>query len=223
MELFWNDLLAPLLWILWCSLHSTLVATPVTDWMKKIWSRQFRFYRLFFSAFSVATLIPLITYSIYIDGEPVFRWEGFWIIAKYGLLVTALFLFFAGGRHYNLWQLLGIRQIRKGRTGQALWEYNRLDTSGILGIIRHPWYTAGILLVWARDMTLSALVINIVISAYFVVGTVLEEHKLLLAFGESYRKYQGRVSMFVPFKWLKARFASCGTDRSLLPVKNPLE
>ncbi len=220
MEISRSDLLTPLLWILWCSLHSTLVATPVTDWLKKSWGRQFRFYRLFFSVFSVATLVPLIAYSIHIEGGPVFRWEGPWIIAKYGLLATAIFLFYAGGRHYSLGQLLGIRQIKTGRTGQALSEYNRLDTSGILGMIRHPWYTAGILIVWAQDISVSALVINIIICAYFVVGTVLEEHKLLLTFGESYRRYQERVSMFVPFKWLKARLASSGADRIHLPEKN---
>lgn len=202
----WNNLLAPLLWVLWCALHSTLIAAPVTDLMKKKLGLQFRFYRLFYNTVALVTLIPLAAYSLSIDQEPVFRWEGYWKIGKYLLLITSFFLFTAGGRHYSLGQLLGVRQIKTGRTGQLLSEFNTFDSSGVLGVIRHPWYTAGILLVWAGDMGLSALLINIVISAYFVIGTILEERKLLLAFGESYRKYQGNVSMFIPFKWLKAKF-----------------
>ncbi len=199
--------MAPLLWLLWCSLHSLLIATPVMDFIKKLLKGRFRFYRLIFNAISLATLIPLIPYSLSIGEEPVFRWEGHWIIVKYGLLVTSIFLLVAGGRHYSLWQFLGIRQIKTGRTQQALSDYNTFDTSGILGIIRHPWYTTGILIVWARDMSLSALLINSIISAYFVVGTLLEEHKLLRVFGASYRRYQQQVSMFIPFKWLKLKLA----------------
>lgn len=206
MEASRYDLLAPILWVLWCLLHSTLIAVPVTDFMRKTLGLRFRYYRLFFNAVSLATLIPLIAYSLLIDEAPVFRWEGLWIVGKYGLLGTSIFLFVIGGRHYSLEQLLGIRQIKTGRTGQALSDNNALDTSGILGVIRHPWYTAGILIVWARDICFSALLINSIISAYFVVGTLLEERKLLLAFGESYRKYQQQVSMFIPIKWLRAKF-----------------
>ncbi len=206
MEPYWNDLLAPLLWVLWCTLHSALIAPPVTDLMEKKLGRRFRFYRLFYNAVALSTLIPLVAYSLSINEEPVFCWAGYRKIGKTLLFITSIFLFVAGGRHYNLGQLLGVRQIRTGRNGKALSESNTFDSSGVLGVIRHPWYTAGILLVWARDIGLSALLINMVISAYFVIGTFLEERKLLLAFGDSYRKYQGRVSMFIPFKWLRGKF-----------------
>jgi hypothetical protein len=44
-----------------------------------------------------------------------------------------------------------------------------------------------------------------VLSAYLVVGTLLEERKLVIEFGEESRRYQSRVSMFIPVKWLTAR------------------
>jgi protein-S-isoprenylcysteine O-methyltransferase Ste14 len=40
-----------------------------------------------------------------------------------------------------------------------------------------------------------------------VIGTILEERKLVREFGEPYREYQRNVSMFFPYKWLKARIA----------------
>ena len=167
----------------------------------------FRFYRLSYNAVSLVTLIPLVYYSISIRQVPAFRWEGHLVIVKYLLLATSIYLFAAGGRHYSLSQLLGIRQIKTGRSNRTLSEYDTFDTSGILSAIRHPWYIAGILIVWARDISPSTFLINIVISAYFVIGTILEERKLLLGFGEKYREYQKNVSMFIPYKWLKAKIA----------------
>ncbi len=205
MELPVRCLFGALLWVLWCALHSTLVTTTVTDYMRKKLGDWFRFYRLFYSALSLVTLIPLVYYSNSIQQEPFFRWEGYLAIVKYLMVVTSIFLFITGARHYSMSQLLGIYQIKTGRENRAASGYGTLDTSGILGGIRHPWYTAGILLVWAADLSLSNLLINTVISAYFVIGTFLEEKKLLLEFGERYREYQREVSMFIPYKWLRAK------------------
>jgi len=207
MELPVKHVFVVLLWILWCTLHSTLIATPVKDYLRKKLGDRFRFYRLFFNAASLTTLLPVVYYSIPIRQGPVFRWEGHLIIVKYLLLATSITLFVAGGRHYSLSQFLGIRQIKTGRANHTLSEYDTFHTSGILSAIRHPWYTASLMVIWARDVSLSTLLINIVISAYFVVGTILEERKLLLEFGEKYREYQKNVSMFIPYKWLKAKIA----------------
>jgi len=208
MELPVRYLFAALLWVLWCALHSTLVATTVTDYMRKKLGDWFRFYRLLYSAVSLVTLIPLVYYSNSIQQAPFFRWEGYLVIVRYLMVVTSILLFVTGARHYSMSQLLGIHQIKTGRANRAVSGYGTLDTSGILGGIRHPWYTAGILLVWAADLSQSTLLINTVISAYFVIGTFLEEKKLLLEFGERYREYQRNVSMFIPYKWLRAKIAA---------------
>jgi hypothetical protein len=64
MELPVTYLFASLLWIVWCTLHSILIATPVTDYMKKKLGDQFRFHRLFYNTVALVTLIPLVYYSI---------------------------------------------------------------------------------------------------------------------------------------------------------------
>ena len=69
-------------------------------------------------------------------------------------------------------------------------------------MVRHPWYLAGILLVWGRDLTLPSLVVNIVVTGYFVVGAHWEEKKLVREFGGAYVSYQREVPMLVPYRWL---------------------
>ena len=85
-------------------------------------------------------------------------------------------------------------------------ESGGLHISGILEITRHPWYLAGLLVLWARDVDSVSLVVNIIFSLYLIIGAKIEEKKLVREFGEAYVEYQSPVSMLVPWKWLATRF-----------------
>ncbi len=61
------------------------------------------------------------------------------------------------------------------------------------------------MIVWARDLDVSAIVMNLIITVYFIIGTLLEERKLTIEFGEAYKVYQKRVSIFFPYQWLKSK------------------
>jgi len=119
------------------------------------------------------------------------------------LLGLAGWFFFLGGRHYDIRQVLGIKQIREGTADMAITDTGELDTSGVLGMTRHPWYLATMLLIWARQMDVSTIIMNLILTSYLIVGTYLEEKKLVREFGENYRNYQKKVSMLIPYTWLK--------------------
>ena len=205
MEISVKYLYAVLGWVLWCTLHSTLISTTVTDFAKKKLGGVFRFYRLFYNVVSLVTLIPLVYYSHTLREAPIFRWEGSLGIVQVFLLAVSVYLFVAGGRHYSWARFWGISQIKAGRAGSSLADSSTFVVSGIHRIIRHPWYLGGILIVWAQDMSASTILINMVISVYFMIGAVLEERKLVIEFGEKYREYQQSVSMLFPWRWLTAR------------------
>ncbi len=211
MKLSPDQIVCILLWALWCALHSLLIALPVTGYLKKRLGGGYRFYRLSYNLVAVATLIPLALYTYALDGAPIFRWDGLLAVFKYLLLAGSLFLFIAGARQYHLPIILGTAQIRSGKAGRVIPEHDLFATSGILGVIRHPWYTAGIMIVWSKDFSLFGLLVNLVLSAYLLVGAYLEERKLLHKFGDRYREYQERVSMMLPCKWLRARISRPGT------------
>jgi len=96
---------------------------------------------------------------------------------------------------------------KTGKLYSALSESGKLDTSGILGITGHPWYLGVIIFVWIdyREMYVSTLIVNIILTVYLVTGTVLEERKLILKFGDNYRVYKNRVSMLFPAKWISSK------------------
>lgn len=194
------------LWIVWCFLHSVLISRPVTGFIQKHIGRAYRFYRIFYNLAAAATLIPVLYYTYLIQGVPIFRWEGPLMIVRVLAMATALLLFIAGARRYDLAQFLGIRQVKDNNTCSALTADCSLDAGGVLDMVRHPWYTGGIILIWARSLDVSAILTNLVVTAYFVVGAVVEERKLVLQFGEQYTAYQQRVSMWLPVKWARRKF-----------------
>jgi len=189
----------------WCFLHSAMISISVTEYLKRSLGSKFRYYRLFYNVVSALTLVPVVLFAHSVRTQTVFSWDGYFRIVQVLLLGTSLLLFFLGARHYDARQFLGIKQIKEGTSNKALTDSGRLDTSGILGMIRHPWYSAAMLLIWAGQMDVSAIIVNILLSAYLIIGTLLEERKLVREFGDEYRTYQTRVSMFVPFLWLRKR------------------
>jgi protein-S-isoprenylcysteine O-methyltransferase Ste14 len=194
-----------ILLIVWCALHSGMISVRTTSYLKHRLGASYRFYRLIFNLLAFATLIPVVLYTVSVRGPVVFRWGGYLVILQVLLLATSIFLFVAGARHYDLLTFLGIRQIRRETASGALTASGLLDTTGTHGVIRHPWYLASIMIIWARGLDVAALIMNTILTVYFIVGTVLEEHKLVLEYGKAYRRYQRQVSMLIPFKYLRSR------------------
>jgi protein-S-isoprenylcysteine O-methyltransferase Ste14 len=182
-----------------------MIAPAVTSHLKDKLGDRFRFYRLFFNTVAIATFSPLALYSFQLKEMPILIWDGALAVVRYSLFSLSVFLFLAGARHYSLSAFLGLDQVRKSESNKTLSACPAFATSGILGVIRHPWYAGGLLLIWARDLGLTALIINFVLSLYLVTGAFLEERKLLKQFGDDYRHYQDRVSMLFPWKWLKKK------------------
>ena len=191
--------------IAWCFLHSAMISISVTEYLKRRLGSSFRFYRLFYNLVAAITLAPVVLFAYSVRTQPIFSWDGYLRIVQVVLLGTAALLFFLGARHYDARQLLGIKQIQERTSNKAITASGGLDTSGVLGVIRHPWYSAGMLLIWAGQLDVSAILVNTILTAYLFIGTLLEEKKLVREFGAEYRAYQARVSMFIPYKWVKSK------------------
>jgi methanethiol S-methyltransferase len=196
-----------LLWGAWCFLHSFLITPSVTGFVRKRFEKAYRFYRIFYNFIALVTLIPVLGYSFFIKGAPVFCWEGPFRMVQGVLVVWALLLFIGGARLYDLEQFLGTRQVRENSSCSVLTNDCRLDTGGMLGVVRHPWYAGGIFIVWARNLDMSAILTNLVITGYLLMGSLLEERKLMAEFGEQYMDYRQRVSMLFPFKWVMKKLS----------------
>ena len=198
-------LLLAVVWCTYCAVHSLLISPPVVQRVRERFPAGHRYHRITFNIFSTLTLIPIVLYTLSMKAAPLFSWEGPLRGLQALMILTGLGLITAGARHYDFREFLGLTQIRKTDACQGIGADCELNTAGILGMVRHPWYTAVFFLLWARDLDPAAIVVNTVLSVYVIIGTHLEEKKLVTAYGQTYRDYQKKVSMFLPFKWFWSR------------------
>jgi methanethiol S-methyltransferase len=145
-------------------------------------------------------LIPLIKYTGQADTRIIITCEYPLSIVRYALIAGSLTMFFyAFFFNYDSQSFFGIRQIlsfKKIKDGDSSTDIRR---NGLLGIIRHPMYLALIVYLWCQTFRMMDIVINAVLTIYVIVGTKLEEKKLVLEYGDRYIKYQQEVPMLIPF------------------------
>jgi protein-S-isoprenylcysteine O-methyltransferase Ste14 len=89
---------------------------------------------------------------------------------------------------------LGLRQL----VGPPMTDPPQMIVSDLYRWVRRPLYTAGLVFIWLiPSMTLNLLALNIGLTAYIIVGAMLEERRLLHEFGAPYLAYGQRTPMLI--------------------------
>lgn len=204
MVLFWYCFA----WILWCTMHSLLIDPLVVRYIKTRMASKAVYYRLTYNILSLFTLLPLLIMTWIDRGEIVFSWSGWTVLLRLLFFFGAMVCFVGGARGYDLQNFLGFKQIREGKDSLLLGDQQSFSEAGIFGLIRHPWYVGSFFFVWSIFTTYyeKNFACAIILSCYLLLGTYLEERKILVEHGDIYRKYQARVSMFFPLKWFLRRY-----------------
>jgi methanethiol S-methyltransferase len=189
-----------LLWSAYCALHSYLISTGFTNLLVRSLKKYYAFYRTFYVLFSLALLIPLINYTGQQDLEPIMPDGLFLNLVRKLLAAGSLVMFFwAFFFNYDSLSFFGIRQMLNFGKQKITTPSEDIKRNGLLGIMRHPMYFSLIIYLWCQTYRMVDIVVNTVLTIYVIVGTILEEKKLVLEFGDTYVKYQQEVPMLVPF------------------------
>jgi protein-S-isoprenylcysteine O-methyltransferase Ste14 len=182
----------------WCVLHSLFVTHWWRRFLRRHFPRRHVFDRLAYVTGSTVSLGVLMWWLRGLPATTLFDWPGWWAPLRWLGLAAALLMFYLGARGYDGRFFLGLSQVRHFLQGNAAGE-PPFRTEGVLGHIRHPWYTGAILfLICCLPVTDVNLVWRGVFVAYTVIGTELEERKLLRDLGEPYAAYRQRVPRFFP-------------------------
>lgn len=114
----------------------------------------------------------------------------------YGSLLMFFWAFFFD---YDSLSFFGIRQIINFGKVNRINAQKTIKKKGLLGVIRHPMYLALIIFLWTSTFNTLDILVNTILTIYVIIGTILEEKKLVLEFGNAYKKYQDEVPMLIPF------------------------
>lgn len=189
-----------LLWVGWCALHSLMITTVARRWIERRGERWVGLYRLVYVAVAIGTILPLLGYTATLPQHP-FGAPPHWVRGLQALLLLYAVIMFVGGlRVYDLQTFMGVRQWRQYRQGKRS-SPPVLNTGGILRYLRHPWYSGGIALLWGLPaLTNVTLVTRSILTAYLIIGALLEERKMREVLGEPYRDYCRKTPMLIPWR-----------------------
>ena len=185
-----------LYFIAFAFIHSLLAADIIKKVAEKELKAKFRFYRIIYNIISFITAAPVfIVWMTFSSSTPLLYSVPGWLFPFLILLrLLAIGLFAYAAFQIDLLEFAGIKAAKtKGK----------VMTDKAYRIVRHPLYTGGIVLIFTKaEMTQLDFTAAVLVSIYFIIGAYIEEKRLVSAFGNEYRKYQQRVSMFVPVKWI---------------------
>ncbi len=147
----------------------------------------------------------LLLYNMVVQWQPLGGM--IWQVSEGTVLYYTLYVFFFLGWVIlfissfliNHFDLFGLRQTflelqNKPYTDLAF------RVTGFYKHVRHPLYFGMLLGMWATPvMSVTHLVFAIAITVYVIIGTLFEERDMVKAFGETYRAYQAKKPMLIPF------------------------
>ncbi len=175
-------------WVIYYALHSLLASRRIKAAVGLKPTR----YRLMYVVFATIGFLLLLFFNGSIGGDYILTKTRFityaaLILAGIGVVVARMAF-----RNLSAAGFLGLADEPEGD----------LITEGIYSIVRHPLYTATILITLGFFLYDSrpATAISVGITwLYLIPGIWLEEKKLIAVFGSEYEEYRHRVAAIIPF------------------------
>jgi protein-S-isoprenylcysteine O-methyltransferase Ste14 len=195
-----NELiLLALAWLFYFLIHSLLASMWVKSAIAQYLPTLIPWYRLLFNLLALVLIAPPLYMLWLYRSDPLWQWQGAMSWLAYAMMILSASGFVWSLRYYDSREFLGIRQLQRHQ--QAIQDQEQLKISPLHRFVRHPWYSLGLLLIWVQDMDPARLISVLSITCYLVLGSRIEESKLLLYHGEAYRIYRQRVPGLIPRPW----------------------
>jgi len=188
-----------LVWLAYFAVHSVLASLMVKRFVAGHWPHAMPWYRLFFNSLAVLLLAVPLWLTLHGQAVSLWQWRGPWQWLSGLLSVVALTGLVFSLRYYDGQEFIGLRQLHKRL--MAVEDQEHFQLSPLHRYVRHPWYFLALVLIWTRDMDSLWLVSATMMSLYFIVGSRLEEQKLIEYHGDVYRRYRQQVPALFPLPW----------------------
>jgi len=182
------------LWILFAFFHSIFAWAKLKAQMQRLMKNYYSYYRIIYSGFALITLVLVLIYNFTLESitlwnvllfELIFSITGITIGAFTIMIFAKKFFFQLSGAHIFLQEE----------------EPQMLIENSFYKHVRHPLYTATLLLTWSiffLQPQLNNLISCLSITIYTLIGIGFEEKKLVREFGDAYIQYRNKTPMLIP-------------------------
>lgn len=158
-------------------------------------------YRLLYNVVAVAVILPTVYLVFTLPDRELYRFPAPWADVALGLQVLAALGLLYSVYQMDVWFFLGLRQLGEPSSIDST-STPQLVTDGLHRLVRHPLYTTSLIMLYlASPMSLNWLAFAVSCNAYFFLGSIFEERKLVREFGDAYCAYQQRVPRLLPRPW----------------------
>jgi protein-S-isoprenylcysteine O-methyltransferase Ste14 len=200
--LMWNAFLSLIFFIQ----HSVMVRRSIRTRMAVV--IPLRYDGAFYAITSgfVLALVTLLYQRV--EAPPLFVLHGVPRLIAYVIALLSVVLTIWAIRALRTFDPFGTRPIRQhlrnkrdSSSSNTLFRAKAFVVRGPFRWVRHPLYSAVIILLWATpEMSPGRLELAALWTLWILVGALLEERDLVIEFGETYRQYCNQVPMLIPWR-----------------------
>lgn len=180
--------------LLWGLIHSLFASLAFKSFLANLVGKSLmRGYRLFYNIFSLVTFLPILYLVATLPDAPLYSVPApisYVMLLGQGLGAALLIV---GVLQTDTLSFVGLRQLVQEESPAAL------VTNGLYRLVRHPLYTAGLLVLWlSPQVTVNSFTLYVAATIYIFIGAYFEERKLLREFGAAYVEYKAKTPMLIP-------------------------
>jgi protein-S-isoprenylcysteine O-methyltransferase Ste14 len=195
------NILSPVLILIACALWGL-----VHSWLASLQAKELahnslgvnvmeQFYRLAYNIFAVLSFLPVVALPVLLPDQRLYRIHLPWLLLTFAIQALAALTVFIGVMQTGPLDFAGFRQLFRLPDDRP----PGLVIHGLYRYVRHPLYAAGIVFLWLSPrMSVNLVALFIGLSAYLVIGAIVEERKLVHQYGQAYLDYRRRTPMLIP-------------------------
>jgi methanethiol S-methyltransferase len=196
---------------IWAGVHSLLASKRAKDLAVRVAGPRSRdgLYRLAYNAQSVLSVAWAARWFLRLPDRELYRAEYPWSLLFRAGQAASLGVLFSGVRVVGVLEFAGLAplwRLLRGRESRPEPEAqgppvggDEMVEAGAFRFTRHPGNLGalGLFLLWPR-MTVNRAVLAALVALYVILGSLHEEHRLRLAYGEAFERYRRKVPFLLP-------------------------
>jgi methanethiol S-methyltransferase len=192
-------------WILLAGLvfgvvHSGLATITIKNYAQRVFGSAGKtYYRFFYTVIGIVTTFAYGILLILLPDARIYTIPRPWVFGTLLIEFIAVVCLLASLKQSGMLAFIGLDVvlIRNSKQPAA-----GLITGGFYKFMRHPIYFFTFVILWLTPlMTWNMLAFVIGITVYTLIGSLFEERRLVLEFGQAYLDYQKKTPWIIPIRF----------------------